>query len=44
VYLGGTTWSALAVAGRVEVRNPAALARADAMFAASVAPWVPFFF
>lgn len=44
VYLGGTTWSALAVAGRVEIRDPAALARADAMFASGVAPWVPFFF
>ncbi|HEX6844149.1 MAG TPA: GNAT family N-acetyltransferase [Actinomycetota bacterium] len=43
-YLGGATWSTLANAGRVEVREASALSRADAMFASSVAPWVPFMF
>jgi predicted acetyltransferase len=44
VYLGGATWSALAAAGRVDVRDYAALSSADAMFATGVAPWTPFFF
>lgn len=44
VALGGATWSALANAGRVEVRDPEALAVADPMFATAVAPWAPFFF
>lgn len=44
VYLGGARWAVLAAAGRVGVRDPSALARAEAMFATGVAPWVPFFF
>jgi predicted acetyltransferase len=44
VYLGGSTWSGLATAGRVEVRDLEALGRADVMFATGIAPWVPFFF
>jgi predicted acetyltransferase len=43
-YLGGATWSTLANAGRIEVRDPSALTKADAMFASNVAPWVPFMF
>lgn len=37
-YLGGATISTLARAGRVEPASPAALAKADAMFAADRAP------
>ena len=38
-YLGGTTWTALAAAGRVDVRSVPALTLADALFAV---PWAPF--
>ena len=44
VFLGGARWASLVAAGRVEVRDPAALGHADAMFASGVAPWSPFFF
>jgi predicted acetyltransferase len=40
-YLGGNRFTTLAAAGRVEAASPAALQRADAMFAASPAPWCP---
>jgi predicted acetyltransferase len=40
VFLGGTRFQALARAGRV-AGSPAALARADAMFASARAPWCP---
>ena len=43
-YLGGFTWAALAGAGRVEVRTPAALDGLDAMFRSDVAPWPVFYF
>lgn len=36
--LGGNRWSEMARAGLVEVRDPAALARADVMFSTSPAP------
>ncbi len=36
--LGGNRWSELAAAGRVDVRNPDVLGRADAMFLATPAP------
>lgn len=36
--LGGTKWSELAAAGRVDERSPGALARADLMFSTSPAP------
>lgn len=38
-FLGGTRWNALAGAGRVEVRNAAALRVADALFAVPEAPY-----
>jgi predicted acetyltransferase len=38
-YLGGTRWSSLAAAGRVDVRNPVALVVADALFAVPEAPY-----
>lgn len=38
-YLGGTPWSSLATVGRVDVRNPAALPLADALFAVLEAPF-----
>jgi predicted acetyltransferase len=38
-YLGGTGWAWLAAAGRVDVRNPAAVAVADALFAVPDAPF-----
>ena len=38
-YLGGFTWAQLARALRVEELRPGALARADALFHTSVAPW-----
>jgi predicted acetyltransferase len=38
-YLGGTRWSSLAAAGRVDVRNPAAVVLADALFAVPEAPY-----
>ncbi|MGH7903025.1 MAG: GNAT family N-acetyltransferase [Candidatus Dormibacteraceae bacterium] len=40
-YLGGTSFRALAVAGRVEELRPGALDRADAMFASRQVPWCP---
>ena len=40
-YLGGTTLSELADAGRVAELRPAALARASAAFRSDVAPWCP---
>lgn len=40
VYLGGVTASVLARAGRIS-GEPAAIARADAMFTSGVAPWCP---
>ena len=39
-YLGGTRFTDLARAGRVDERVPGALARADALFAAERAPWL----
>ena len=41
VYLGGFTFAQLAEAGRVTELEPGALARADALFRADVAPWCP---
>ena len=41
VYLGGFTWSQLARASRVEVIQPLAVARADALFRSDRAPWCP---
>ena len=38
-YLGGTPWSSLAAVGRIDVRNPAALAAANALFAVPEAPF-----
>ncbi len=38
-YLGGTPFSTLATAGRVEELSSGALRLADAMFASDVAPW-----
>ena len=38
-YLGGVSFSTLARAGRVTELQPGALARADAMFASTPAPW-----
>ena len=38
-YLGGTRLSALAEVGRVDVAEPAALTRADRLFATDVAAW-----
>ena len=38
-YLGGTKWTALAGAGRIDVRDSRALALADALFGV---PWAPF--
>jgi predicted acetyltransferase len=43
-YLGGFTWSALAGAGRIEVRAPGALDTLDAMFRSDVAPWSMYYF
>ena len=43
-YLGGVRWSKLAAVGRVEVRNPAALAIADALFISARAPYCGSFF
>src|SRR5439155_19841771 len=40
-YLGGNRFTTLAAAGRVGARSPDVLQRADAMFAASPAPWCP---
>jgi predicted acetyltransferase len=38
-YFGGTRWSSLAAAGRVDVRDPAAVVAADALFAVLEAPF-----
>lgn len=38
-YLGGTTFTQLASAGRIEERTKGALARADAIFRSDPAPW-----
>ena len=38
-YMGGPTWTLLADAARLEVRNPAALTTADALFAVPRAPY-----
>jgi predicted acetyltransferase len=38
-YLGGTPWRSLAAAGRVDVRNQAAVALADDLFAVPEAPY-----
>ncbi|MEP6757741.1 MAG: GNAT family N-acetyltransferase [Actinomycetota bacterium] len=43
-YLGGFTWSALARAGRIEVRTPEVLDTIDAMFRSDVAPWPMYYF
>ncbi len=40
-YLGGSAFTPLGLAGRVEERNPGALSRADAMFATQLRPWSP---
>ena len=40
-YLGGSPFTPLAHAGRVEERTPGALHRADAMFATQLKPWSP---
>ena len=40
-YLGGSPFTPLARAGRVQVRTPGALPRADAMFATQLKPWSP---
>ncbi|ADP82810.1 GNAT family N-acetyltransferase [Pseudofrankia inefficax] len=39
VYLGGTRWWQLASAGRVESRDPAAVATADTLFATAALPY-----
>ncbi|GAA4396340.1 GNAT family N-acetyltransferase [Tsukamurella soli] len=38
-YLGGTRWRALASVGRVDARDPAAVARADLLFATAALPF-----
>lgn len=43
-YLGGVHWARLADVGRVEVRQPAALATADALFMSPRAPFCGSFF
>ena len=40
-YLGGSPFTPLAHAGRVEEHTPGALRRADAMFATELKPWSP---
>ena len=40
-YLGGSPFTPLARASRVEERTPGALPRADAMFATQLKPWSP---
>nr|WP_181725184.1 sterol carrier protein domain-containing protein [Nocardia gipuzkoensis] len=44
VYLGGTTWRALAFAGRVDEHRPGAVAAADALFATDGWPFSGTFF
>lgn len=41
IYMGGHRLTPIARAGRAEERTSGALTRADAMFAADVAPWCP---
>jgi hypothetical protein len=41
VYLGGATFERLRRASRVVVRDPGAIARADALFSTAVEPWCP---
>jgi predicted acetyltransferase len=41
LYLGGNRFRALFEAGRIQELRPAAVARADAMFATDRAPWCP---
>jgi predicted acetyltransferase len=41
VYLGGFTFTGLALAGRVEELQPGAIARADAIFGTTRQPWCP---
>ncbi|GAC1480934.1 MAG: GNAT family N-acetyltransferase [Candidatus Dormibacteria bacterium] len=41
VYLNGTRFRTLALAGRIEEHRPGALARAEAMFMTDRAPWCP---
>jgi predicted acetyltransferase len=43
-YLGTVPFRTLARAGRVEEQTPGSLARADAFFASSAAPWCPHVF
>ena len=40
-YLGGSPFTPLAHAGRVDEHTPGALRRADAMFATELKPWSP---
>lgn len=44
IYLGGQQLSRFARAGHLDVHSDTALKRADAMFAATPAPWCPFEF
>jgi predicted acetyltransferase len=44
VYLGGVSFSQLAEASRVEVRNEKILPEADTMFSSNPAPWCPWAF
>ena len=44
VYLGGVSFRTLAHAGRVDAAGPAALTRADSMFATDLQPWCAGFF
>jgi predicted acetyltransferase len=44
VYLGGVSFSQLAEASLVEVRNEKILSEADTMFSSSPAPWCPWAF
>ena len=43
-YLGGTSWGALAQAGRVQERAPGAIQRAQAAFGWTTPPWCPYVF
>ena len=44
VYLGGVSFSGLAEASQVKVRNEKVLSEADTMFTSSPAPWCPWAF
>jgi predicted acetyltransferase len=44
VYLGGVSFSQLAEASQIEVRNEKILSEADTMFSSSPAPWCPWAF